>query len=78
MYISDKTDLTIKEGIPRIFKKGNLLVLLGQDERITLIEWISEMFNLEEEIDVEIINYWKQTLSDSFSKKYNSYRELKG
>ena len=61
---------------PKNLKPGELIVLLGGDERKTLLDTILDTYSFEENIDKEFIEYWKKRTSEYIEYNEITYKEF--
>lgn len=66
----------IEEGLPTSFKKGYYVVILDNNERKGLLEFIIDIFGLEKSIDKYLIASWKYKLIQYMEKNELTYSEL--
>lgn len=66
----------ILQGTPKILKPGYFVVVLDNDERKTLLQLIIEMYGLENDIDTQVIEFWKERLIGFMEDNQITYREL--
>lgn len=73
------------EGTPGIFRPGNYVVILDDDDQKSLLQLILDIFGLEESVNKKLIEYWKhafirfiQKENISENKLYERYLELGG
>ncbi|MCK4309880.1 MAG: DrmE family protein, partial [Methanomicrobia archaeon] len=72
----EEIDGEVREGIPRNLQPGYFVVILGNDERKTLLEIVLEIFDLEESVDKYLIESWKKRLIEFIEKYDLSYADL--
>ncbi len=72
----DEDDGSIIEITPKNLKPGELIVLLGGDERKTLLDTILDTYSFEENIDKEFIEYWKKRTSEYIEYNEITYKEF--
>lgn len=66
----------VEECSPKDLKPGNFVIILENDEKKTLLQLIIEMYDLESNIDREIIEFWKERLMLFMKDTGIKYREL--
>jgi len=74
LYLKDMDD-EVQEGYPEDFKIDNYIVLIGNDERRTLLDTIIEIFGLEDSINKRLLTMWKERLRDFIDKQGLSYAQ---
>lgn len=66
----------ILQGTPQNFRPGYFVVILDGDEQKTLLQLIIEIFNLEESVNRNLIEYWKDKLMNFINENQISYKDL--
>ncbi|MBI5458972.1 hypothetical protein [Methanobacterium sp.] len=73
------------EGTPKMFKPGNFIVILDDDDQKSLLQLIIDIFDLEESVNNKLIEYWKYAFMKfikhqkiSENELYNRYLDLGG
>lgn len=74
----------IFEGTPKMFKPGNFVVILDDDDQKSLLQLIIDIFDLEESVNKKLIEYWKYAFMKfirnqiSENELYERYLDLGG
>lgn len=83
LYIRDKNTMKMEEGYVADINETDFIILLEKNERRSFFEFIIETFDLEEGVDIELINSWKDALVSYLNRNqidpqalYKKYQEL--
>lgn len=75
----------VLEGTPGMFRPGNYVVILDNDDQKSLLQLIIDIFGLEDSLNKKLIEYWKSSLiryieKEKISEKvlYQKYLDLGG
>ncbi|MBD3215248.1 MAG: hypothetical protein GF311_21755 [Candidatus Lokiarchaeota archaeon] len=79
MYFKDISEININYGFPYSLKKGDYLVLFGDNVKTSINDFIQETFGLEDEFDIidyELIDEWHKRLANYFLNNYSYYKDF--
>jgi len=76
-YIKNpEQEIKIETAFPHALRPNYYLILFDQDERKTMIDLISDLSGMEEEIDYYLIETWKEKIANFYNQNFNTYKEF--
>jgi len=76
LYFKKRDNIKIESGFPHSLRKDFYLILFGEEEKLSISDFVKDAFELEEDIDYDLIDEWKGRLSTFYLKNFNNYREF--
>ena len=72
----DSVESKSEEIPPTLFKEGEYIVVIENNEKTSLLDLIVEIYGFKNKIDTEFIEYWKTELLTYINTKNISFREF--
>lgn len=74
-YFDDETQ-ELKSGFPYVLKEGQRIIFIDQDERISIVQLVTEIGNLDDQVNWRLIEGWTQHLAAYYEKNFTTAKEF--
>ena len=76
LYFKNRDNIKIESGFPHSLRKDFFLILFGEEEKLSISDFVKEAFELEEDIDYKLFDDWKGRLATFYLKNYHNKNKV--